>query len=103
MYIFLKLNKILLLFLLLLLLLLLLLIIIIIIVIIIIIIIIILFWSKAATIEGCSGSREWIPFIVKQFKGDQVETTRQMLVSITLLLLIFAGLNDQEFRNLISN
>ena len=97
MYIFLKLNKILLLFLLLLLLL------IIIIVIIIIIIIIILFWSKAATIEGCSGLREWIPFIVKQFEGDQGETTRQMLVSITLLLLIFAGLNDQEFRNLTSN
>ena len=96
MYIFLKLNKILLLFLLLLLLL-------IIIIIVIIIIIIILFWSKAATMEGCSGLREWIPFIVKQFEGDQGETTRQMLVRTTLLLLIFAGLNDQEFRNLISN
>ena len=71
--------------------------------IIIIFIIIIVFWSKAATREGCSGLREWIPFIVEQFKGDQGGTTRQMLVSITLLLLIFAGLNDQEFRNLISN
>ena len=96
MYIFLKLNKILLLLLLLLL-------IIIIIIIIIVIIIIILFWSKAATIEGCSSLREWIPFLVKQLEGDQGETTRQMLVSITLLLQIFAGLNDQEFRNLISN